>query len=308
MVSSGKAFIEANTTEVALSDMRDKHIIPVFTRDNEPLISHAEFIDSAYFTASQYFAGEMILNPVVRVSHPVKGRIPEAKDKPADKLFEWEKTLYYERMMFVIEIPSCQAEIDGNLLTLTVGGVKSYGEDNLYSRSMGDQHFKIFVGFQNKVCTNMCIWTDGFKTDVRVKTLSQLQFAISELLRAYNQRYHLQEMEALTTHSITEQQFAQLIGKCRMYNHLPIELKKGIPPVLLTDQQVSAVVKDFYKDESFCRNSDGTISLWRLYNLFTGANKSSYIDSFIERSANAFTLTSQIKDGLLSKQSCWYLN
>jgi hypothetical protein len=115
-------------------------------------------------------------------------------------------------------------------------------------------------------------------------------------------------MEALTTHSITEQQFAQLIGKCRMYNHLPIELKKGIPPVLLTDQQVSAVVKDFYKDESFCRNSDGTISLWRLYNLFTGANKSSYIDSFIERSANAFTLTSQIKDGLLSKQSCWYLN
>ncbi|WP_343671721.1 DUF3871 family protein [Chitinophaga sp.] len=36
------------------------------------------------------------------------------------------------------------------------------------------------------------------------------------------------------------------------------------------------------KDDSFCREVDGSINLWTLYNLFTGANKSSYIDTFLE--------------------------
>jgi len=66
-------------------------------------------------------------------------------------LLEDEKTLFYERMMFVIEVPSIQAEIGGNKLSLTIGGVKSFTEDNLYQRSGGDQHFKMFIGFQNHV-------------------------------------------------------------------------------------------------------------------------------------------------------------
>src|SRR5690606_10765697 len=44
-------------------------------------------------------------------------------------------------------------------------GVKSYTRDNLYNRKGADQHFKFFIGFQNKVCTNLCIWTDGFQNE-----------------------------------------------------------------------------------------------------------------------------------------------
>ena len=94
----------------------------------------SEFIEAAVSTVADVFYNEQILQPLVRVSHPVKGRVPEAKDKPANQLMEWEKTLYYERMMFVIEIPSIQDTIDGNQLSLTVGGVKSYNQDNLYSK------------------------------------------------------------------------------------------------------------------------------------------------------------------------------
>jgi hypothetical protein len=32
-------------------------------------------------------------------------------------------------MMFAIEIPSIQAEIGGNVLSLTIGGVKAYNQD-----------------------------------------------------------------------------------------------------------------------------------------------------------------------------------
>ena len=106
------SFIEANTTAVAMEEVRHQHIIPVFVKTNEPLISHAEFIDAAISIASEIFNGEQVLSPQIRVSHPVKGRIPDAKDKPAIELMEWKKTLYYERMAFVIEIPSIQTVID----------------------------------------------------------------------------------------------------------------------------------------------------------------------------------------------------
>ncbi len=302
-----KPFIEANTLETTLEEIRSRHIIPVFVKDNEPLISHDEFIISASVIAADVFHGERILRPSVRVSHPVKGRVPEAKDKPANQLFEWEKTLYYERMMFVIEVPSIKAKIGGNTLSLTIGGVKAYNQDNLYSRSQSEQHFKLFIGFQNKVCTNLCVWSDGLLSDVKVHNLSTLKIAIRDLLESYSHGYHLHQLEALTNYSITEQQFAHLIGRCRMYQHLPNEKKKDLPTLLFGDQQIGAVVKDYYKDNSFCKDGHGNINLWKLYNLFTGANKSSYIDSFLERSVNAFSFVEQVKHGLDSKAGCWYL-
>jgi len=303
-----KHFITANTVTGNLYEMKAHHLIPVFSKDNEPTISHTDFIESAQAVTADVYAGEHILKPLVRLSHPIKGRVPEAKNKAANELFEWEKTIYYERMAFAIEIPSVQAEIDSNTLSLTVGGVKSYSLDNLYSKNQCDQHFKIFVGFKNKVCCNMCVWTDGFMGDVKVKSLGQLKGCIRTLVENYNAGFHIQQMEQLTNYSLTEQQFATVIGKCRMYQHLPYEIKRDIPALLMGDQQMSSVVRDFYKDESFCRDANGNINLWRLYNLFTGANKSSYIDSFLDRSVNAFQLVEQIKWGLEGKNSNWYLN
>jgi hypothetical protein len=306
-ISTSKPFIEANTIEASSHEIRNKHTIPVFVKDNETLISHSEFIDAASTIAADVFQGEHILRPSIRVSHPIKGRIPTAKDKPANQLYEWEKTLFYERMMFVLEVPSMQSDIGGNTLSLTIGGVKAYSQDNLYSRSQSEQHFKLFIGFQNKVCTNLCVWSDGLMNDVRVKTLDELKVHIKILLEKYNHGFHLHHLERLTQHSITEQQFAQLIGRCRIYSHLPADVKANIPPMLFGDTQMSSVVKDFYRDESFCRDSNGNINLWKLYNLFTGANKSSYIDSFLDRSVNAFNFVEQVRHGLEGKADCWYL-
>jgi hypothetical protein len=93
-----------------------------------------------------------------------------------------------------------------------------------------------------------------------------------------------------------------------MYPHLPTSVKAEIPPILFGDQMMANVVKDYYKDHSFCRDANGDINLWKLYNLFTGANKSSYIDSFLDRSVNAYLLVEQIRYGLEHKNNSWYLN
>ena len=40
------------------------------------------------------------------------------------------------------------------------------------------------------------------------------------------------------------------------------------------------------------------INLWNVYNLFTGANKNSYIDNFLDRSVNATELIQGINNAL----------
>ena len=40
---------------------------------------------------------------------------------------------------------------------------------------------------------------------------------------------------------------------------------------------------------------DGNINLWNVYNLFTQANKSSYIATFLDRNLNAFEFSKGIQ-------------
>ena len=152
--TSNKPFIEANTVESTLEEIQKRHIIPTY-RDSEALISQAEFIEVTEEVVQEVFAAERILRPSVRLSHPIKGRVPEARNKPASELNEWEKTLYYERMAFIQEISSITDTIDGQQLSLTVGGVKAYNLDNLSNMKGADEHFKVFIGFKVAVCTNL---------------------------------------------------------------------------------------------------------------------------------------------------------
>jgi hypothetical protein len=306
--SSSSAFIGANTIEVNLQEIQRQHIIPVFSKDNEPLISHGDFIQTTYDVINHCFKGEDILSPSIRVSHPIKGRTPEARYKPANQLEDHEKTIYYERAMFVFEIPSIQRTIDGQTLSLTIGGVKCYGDDKLNNKKGSAEHFKIFIGFSVKVCSNLCVWSDGAQVKLVVKSQGELMDAIMNMISVYNPEQHLSAMQRLTEHHLTEAQFAQVLGRARLYNYLPNEVKKQIPPLLFTDTQLGSVAKDYFQDQSFCRNDAGDINLWRMYNLFTGANKSSYVDSFLERSVNAFEFTYQLQAGLAGRNTNWYLN
>ena len=307
VVSSSKPFIEANTIGATLHEINNHHIIPVFVKENEPAISQGEFVDATMQAISRVYAVETILKPNIRLSHAIKGRIPEARNKPAKDLLEHEKTLYYERMAFAIEIPTITSEVEGCRLNLTIGGVKAYNMDGLMSKS-SDQHFKVFAGFKNMVCCNMCVATDGFLGNLKVRNLDMLYNAILSLLMEFNAVQMAEELQQFQQHEITERQFAQVIGRCRMYRHMPDNLKLNIPELNLGDSQINSVCKDYYSDNSFACNPDGSINLWRLYNLFTGANKSSYIDQFLDRSENAYSLTRELMTALKNKSDCWFLN
>ena len=300
-------FIEANTKAVTLEHLTSDCIIPVFSKDNEVTISHQTFIDTVLEAAQQVFPFERIGEPAIRVSHIVKGRIPEAIHKPVSQLLESDKTIYYERMMFCFEIPTIFQEIDGSMLKLTIGGVRAYNEQNLYSKKSPEK-FKIFIGFKNMVCCNLCVSTDGYKSCIRVMEPSALQSAAIQLFRDYNMAQHLQLMSAYRGLSMSETQFAQFLGKCRMYQYLPLADKKQLPELLLTDTQIGLVAKSYYEDEHFGAGGEKDISLWKVYNLFTGSNKTSYIDNFLDRSQNATQVTTGLARALSGDlEYSWFL-
>lgn len=306
--SEPKPFIIANTIEVPLHHLKQDCIVPVFSKDNERTVAHQEFIDVVLNATQKVFPHHSITDPEIRVSHIVKGRTPEAIYKNAKDLLDHEKTIYYERMAFIIKIPSITEVVNGNNLSLCIGGVRAYNQENLYNKKTLEK-FKFFIGFQNQVCMNLCVWSDGFVEDMRVSNALELQSKALEVMQNYNSDLHLMEMKELSQDYLTEHQFAQLIGKSRLYQHLPKQEKQKIPLLNFNDSHINTMAKDYYEDKNFCRLEDGMINLWDVYNLFTQANKSSYIDTFLDRNLNAFEFSRGIQKTLNGNSDYhWFLS
>lgn len=309
VLSEQNRFLEANTEAIEINEIRDKHIIPVFLKDNEPAISHVDFVEAISEAARDVFGIINLPNPTLRVSHPIKGRTYEARHKKANELLPNERTIYYERMAYMISLPGIIGDINGQLLELTIGGVKAYNLDNFNSTKGSAENFKLFIGFKNTVCTNLCISTDGTKLDLKVKSIQELYAKAFELFTSYDSTEHLNKMGDFKNLELTESQFAQIIGKSRLYQHLPKSEKAEIPELLISDTQISRVADSYYTDPNFSRNNNGSIDMWRFYNLLTGAVKSSYIDRFLERDVNAYDFSNLISKALKNNpEELWYLN
>ena len=301
-------FIEANSTSITLESLQNDCVIPNFAKDNEAVISHSQFIGATYQALRDFYRSEQIDEPQIRVSHIIRGRIPEAINKKSSELLPHEMTQYYERMAFCINVPTIYQDVNGNRLQLSIVGVKSYGRDNLNGK-LTAQKFSIAVGFQNTVCCNQCIWTDGYKDEIRALSPGEIYQHTLRLLDTYDMAKHIYLLQSLGDLYLSETQFALILGKMRLYNYLPQRIQRGIPEMLITDSMVNSVARQYYRDPNF-KVSGGELSMWNFYNLLTGACKGSYIDTFLSRQANALTTSLGIAEGLRDEDSgySWFIS
>lgn len=297
-------FIEANTSKVTLEHLKNDCIIPVFSKDNETTISHYEFINGVQSALVETYPDHKVLMPDVRVSHVIKGRVPSAIGKPVKELLDHEKTMYWERMAFMIEMPEFTRVINGNKLSLTVGGVRAYNNENLYSKKSLEK-FKVFIGFKNWVCCNLCVSSDGFSSEIRVGSINELIEKVMEVFVRYQIERHIELMEFISRFNLTEIQFAHLMGKLKMSSYGNVNKLDCFD---INDSQVNNVIKGFYGDSNFKRMENGSIGLWSLYNLFTGANKSSYVHNNLDRNVNSFEFCYNLANSLDSNVGNWFLN
>ena len=194
-------FIESNTQGITLEELSEKCIVPTFA-DNTLTIANQSFIESVLEAGKNVFGD---LTPVeIRVSHQVNGRVPSALHKKASELTDEEKTVYYQRMAFVCHVAALSRSINGQTVHLCIGGVRAYNEDKLYGKQ-SPMKFKIFVGWQVRVCSNLMLTCDGFTGNLECMTTSDIREKALELFNGFNpvKDDNLRTLEALVNTSIS---------------------------------------------------------------------------------------------------------
>ena len=299
-------FLEANTNAITLEELAEQCVVPTWA-NQELTISHQDFISTVRDAACNVFAGETINTPDIRVSHIVRGRIPSALGKRSSELLESEKTQFYQRLAFAFTIPSLHECIDGQRLELCIGGVRNYSDLNLYRTNRGMEKFTIFIGWRVNVCSNQVLTGDGVRLAIEVMSLHDLYGAVVDLFDSFNFEKDIQLLQTLTQTRLTETQFAQIVGRMRLYQALPSYQQRKVPKLLITDSQINNVCRDYYNNPNF-GVKDSTISMFDFHNLLTEANKSSYIDSYVQRGINATEVTVGICKSLQGdSEYSWFL-
>ena len=299
-------FLEANTNAITLEELAEQCVVPTWA-NQELTISHQDFINTVHDAALNVFAGETINNPEIRVSHIVRGRIPSALGKRSSELLDSEKTQFYQRLAFAFTIPSLHECIDGQRLELCIGGVRNYSDLNLYRANRGMEKFTIFIGWRVNVCSNQVLTGEGVRLAIEVMSLHDLYKSVVDLFDSFNFEKDIQLLQTLTQTRLTETQFAQIVGRMRLYQALPSYQQRRVPKLLITDSQINNVCRDYYSNPNFGAK-DSTISMFDFHNLLTEANKSSYIDSYVQRGINATEVTVGICKALQGdSEYSWFL-
>ena len=299
-------FLEANTNAITLQELTEQCVVPTWA-NQELTISHQDFINTVHDAACNVFAGETINSPEIRVSHIVRGRTANSLHKRTSELLESEKTQFYQRLAFAFTIPSLHECIDGQRLELCIGGVRNYSDLNFYRANRGMEKFTIFIGWRVNVCSNQVLTGDGVRLNIEVMSLHDLYKAVLDLFYNFNLEKDIQLLQSLTQTRLTVSQFAQIVGRMRLYQALPSYLQREIPKLLITDSQINNVCRDYYNNPNF-GHKDNTISLFDFLNLLTEANKSSYVDSYVQRGINATEITVGIGKALQGdSEYSWFL-
>ena len=302
-------FIESNTQAITLEEIADKSIVPTFS-DNTLTISHQDFCMAVYKAAEEVFGQ---LTPIeCRVSHPINGRIPSALNKRANELTDSEKTIYYQRLAWVAKVGNLVRNINGQEIHLTIGGVRAYSDDKLYNRPSALK-FKIFVGWQVRVCSNLMLQTNGYSGTIECMTQADIHQKALELFSSFDPEKdnNLNALAELQDTRMTEEQFCHIIGRMRLLQALPVAQQKAIPQFILGDQAINEAVRQYVTNPNFGRkNGDDGISTWDFMQLLTEAAKGSYIDRWLDRNANSIEFSQGIRKALRYEETDydWFLN
>ena len=308
VVKSSVSFLDANTNPVTLEELTTQCVVPTWA-NQELTIAHQDFISCVHDAASSFYAGEIVNAPDIRCSHIVRGRIPQALGKKASELLECEKTQFYQRLAFTFTIPTIYETINGQKLELCVGGVRNYSDLNLYRSTKGLEKFSCFIGWRVRICSNQVLTGEGVKFSMEVSNIGELYRNVLDLFNNFNPAKEIHLMQTLSNTSLSESQFAQIIGRCRCYQALPIGYQKSIPKLLITDSQINSVCRDFYHNEAFGMK-DNAISLFDFHNLLTQSNKNSYVDTYLQRAVNATEISVGINNVLrgIDDKYQWFLS
>lgn len=206
-------FIEGPSNEISMEDLTTKNIIPTFG-DNSLTISHQKFIETTRKAAEVIFGQGNVTTAEARVSKPISGRVPSAQHKKASELTIEERTIFYSKLAWIAHITTMNTSINGQQVSLTIGGTRSYHEDKLYARQ-NPQHFRIFIGFRVRVCSNMMLTCDGVSESLLCMTEADIFQHAIQLFQHFNdvKEATLYNLKNLHNVWLSQEQFCKILGR-----------------------------------------------------------------------------------------------
>ena len=100
------------------------------------------------------------------------------------------------------------------------------------------EKFSVFIGWRVNICSNQVLTGDGVKLQLEVMNLNDLYKAVLELFYNFNPAREIHLMQTLSQSYLTETQFAQIVGRMRLYQALPNGYQRSVPRLLITDSQI----------------------------------------------------------------------
>ena len=104
-------------------------------------------------------------------------------------------------------------DVSGNRLNLSIVGVRALNRENLATKK-SPELFRLAVSFKNTVCCNMCVFTDGYKDDIKVMSTKELFRATLELLNNFNAAKNIHLLQTLGDSYLNEHVFGGNTGTC----------------------------------------------------------------------------------------------
>lgn len=305
-------FIEGNTNEVTFEDLRTKCIIPTFGMTNELTLSHQEIAKSVIAAAAEKYGEKNLSRMEFRVSHPISGRTPDAINLKANELLDHQKTLFYQRIAACLTVKSKSTTICGNDTDFTIGFVRSYHTTNLYGSKVPEK-ITLFTGTRIRVCSNMCLTTNGLKDNIECLTASDVYQNTLELLDSYQAtaEHDIEQLEGLGRTRIDISRFCTLIGRLRYYQALSLQEQHQLPPMLLGDALCNEATRLFVSSRWGLKDGQDSINCFELLQCFNEACKQSYIHNFLPKNANCTELclnVQKVLEGDTENPYSWFLS
>lgn len=307
-----QSFIEANTSEVSLSDLKSKCVIPTFGMTNELTLSHQEIAESIYAAAAEKYGKNNVSDMEFRVSHPISGRTPDAIHKKTNELLDSEKTLFYQRIAACMTVKSKSITICGEDTDFTIGFVRSYHTTNLYGSKVPEK-ITLFCGTRVRVCSNLCLSLNGLRDNVECMTRIDVYQNASELLDSYqtNSEQDIESLEGLGRTRITISQFCRLIGRLRLYQALSTQEQHKLPEILLGDALCNEATRLFVSSRWGLKDGQDSINCFEMLQCFNEACKQSYIHNFLPKNVNCTELclnVQKVLEGDNENPYSWFLS
>jgi hypothetical protein len=271
----------ANAKEVSVQELFNC-LVPKNERTNQHIVSQAELATITKDTLSnEYNIGDATI---------VGSHFHSMGNATKEDVGGW-----YDRLVCIYDLDVVQ-EISDSQLRLTAGFAIDYkSQSKLANNKKNEQVVTMFMGFQNNVCMNMCISSEGISHQLIFSSPSEFAALMKNNVQSYTiqMKRQIELLRSMEGKSMPVNKFEEMLGRELIKSRMGNAQANKLTP--LNSTQWMDVASLTITDRRYRINpEDKSVSAWQAYNLMTEAAKNSQLDSVVSTLSNCTKFVAKV--------------